>query len=129
MIGIGGFLANWIGYACGFAQFGQFQWRFPLALQIPPGILLFLGLCFTLPESPRWLISVGRDKEAMSAFGQIRGDLGEKELQEEFGAMREQILFEQRSEVKSLSAAWAKYKKRVRLLSSLLPPISCSLAS
>lgn len=93
MIGIGGFLgthssaqtlfsfsntadtANWIGFACAHASNGAFQWRFPLALQIPPGVILLIGLIFFLPESPRWLIRNGRDEEAKAAFTKIRGDL------------------------------------------------------
>lgn len=68
--------ANWIGYACGFASnTSQFQWRFPLALQIPPGVILFIGMQFVLPDSPRWLIRQGRDEEARAAFTKIRGDL------------------------------------------------------
>jgi hypothetical protein len=69
-------LANWIGYACGFAPYGAFQWRFPLAVQIPPAIMLFIGLQFFLPDSPRWLIRNNRLEEALVAFKQIRGDLG-----------------------------------------------------
>lgn len=40
-----------IGY---FAPPGQFQWRFPLAVQLIPCSILFLG-AFFLPESPRWV--------------------------------------------------------------------------
>lgn len=45
-------LANWIGYAGSFAV-KDAQWRIPLAMQIPPAVLL-LVLCIFLPESPRW---------------------------------------------------------------------------
>ena len=69
--------ANWIGYLCGFAPFGEFQWRFPLSLQIPPGVILAIGILWFLPESPRWLIQVGRYDEARKAFDQIRDDLAE----------------------------------------------------
>ncbi|KAK7460490.1 hypothetical protein VKT23_009209 [Stygiomarasmius scandens] len=76
MIGVGGCLANWIGFACGYApDNSSFQWRFPLALQVPPGVILFFGLQFLLPESPRWLIRHGMDDEAKTAFSRIRGDL------------------------------------------------------
>ncbi|KAG7444779.1 general substrate transporter [Guyanagaster necrorhizus] len=114
MIGVGGFIANWVGFACGYAPATtSFQWRFPLALQIPPGIILFFGLQFFLPESPRWLITSSRDNEAREVFAQIRGDLSGTDLDKEFDGMREQILYEKATEVKSLSEAWAKYKKRV----------------
>ncbi|KAK0432260.1 general substrate transporter [Armillaria borealis] len=103
-----------IAFACGYAPTTtSFQWRFPLALQIPPGIILFFGLQFFLPESPRWLINSGRDDEARMAFTQIRGDLSGAELHKEFDDMREQILFEKSTEVKTFAEAWSKYKKRI----------------
>ncbi|KAJ7489194.1 general substrate transporter [Mycena latifolia] len=107
MIGIGGFLANWIGYACGFmSNSNNAQWRVPLALQIPPGFILFIGLCFFLPDSPRWLITKGRDDEALAAFTS-------DELLEEFETIKAQIHHEQATEVKTFSEAWTKYKRRV----------------
>lgn len=45
-------VANWIGYAGSFAN-GDVQWRIPLAMQLPPAIML-LGLTVFLPDSPRW---------------------------------------------------------------------------
>ncbi|KAF9040425.1 general substrate transporter [Hymenopellis radicata] len=116
MIGIGGFLANWIGFACGYASdSSSFQWRFPLALQVPPGIILFIGLQFFLPESPRWLVTKGRFDEAKISFGRVRGELMAAALEKEFDDMKEQILYEKvaiaRGQV--LSEAWTKYKKRV----------------
>lgn len=49
---IGYLLANWIGYAGSFAV-GHAQWRIPLAMQLPPAMLLLLLIVF-LPNSPRW---------------------------------------------------------------------------
>lgn len=45
-------IANWIGYACSFAN-GPWVWRLELAMQIPLAVVL-LFLTFFLPESPRW---------------------------------------------------------------------------
>ncbi|THU97852.1 general substrate transporter [Dendrothele bispora CBS 962.96] len=114
MIGFGGCIANWIGFACSYAPDStSFQWRFPLALQIPPGVILFLGLQFLLPESPRWLIRHGMDEEAKRAFSRIRGDLNGTRLHVEFDEMKEQILYEKATEITSLKEAWNKYRKRV----------------
>lgn len=49
---IGYLVANWIGYAGTFAV-GDAQWRVPLAMQVPPAVVLLLLTIF-LPESPRW---------------------------------------------------------------------------
>ncbi|KAK1222994.1 hypothetical protein PQX77_014140 [Marasmius sp. AFHP31] len=117
MIGLGACVANWIGYLCGFApSTNSFQWRFPLALQVPPGIVLILGLQFVLPDSPRWLIQHGRDDDARRAFERIMRSEekeGEEALKREFEDMREQILYEKSTEVTSLKEAWQKYRKRV----------------
>ncbi|KAF9047149.1 general substrate transporter [Hymenopellis radicata] len=114
MISLGTAIANWVGYACGFAsETTSFQWRFPLSMQIPPGIILFIGLQFILPDSPRWLIRHGRDEDAKAAFSQIRGDLSGAELHKEFDDMREQILYEKSIELSSFKEAWEKYRKRI----------------
>jgi len=52
LIGFSYSLTGFISYGCSFAPYGQFQWRFPLAVQMVwPGIL-FVGM-FWLPYSPR----------------------------------------------------------------------------
>lgn len=49
---IGYLISNWIGYAGSFAT-GDTQWRIPLAMQVPPAVLLLILTIF-LPNSPRW---------------------------------------------------------------------------
>ncbi|KIK54653.1 hypothetical protein GYMLUDRAFT_176904 [Collybiopsis luxurians FD-317 M1] len=113
MIGAGTCLANWVGYACGFAPSGNFQWRFPLALQIPPGPILFAGVQFFLPESPRWLLRQGRDEEAKAAFTKIRGELTVEKINSEFETMKEQIVLEMSTQVTTFAEAWQRYRKRI----------------
>ncbi|TEB35759.1 general substrate transporter [Coprinellus micaceus] len=52
---------------------GTLSWRLPLALQIIPAAIL-AGFSWTLPESPRWLISVGRNDEAKAILAKYHGD-------------------------------------------------------
>jgi len=53
MIGIGAFLATWIGYVCFRDLKNQdSQWRIPLGIQIIPAVVL-AALTFMFPESPR----------------------------------------------------------------------------
>ena len=52
------------------------RWRFPIAFQIIP-LLVLLGAVWFFPESPRWLVKVGRDDEARYILGRLRGEEGE----------------------------------------------------
>jgi Sugar (and other) transporter len=49
------------------------RWRFPIAFQIIPLIFLF-SIVWFFPESPRWLVKVGREEEARYILGRLRGD-------------------------------------------------------
>ncbi|KAJ6538473.1 general substrate transporter [Mycena vulgaris] len=48
-------------------------WRLPFAVQIVPTLVLLVGVCF-IPESPRWLMSVGRKDEARRILAEYHGD-------------------------------------------------------
>ncbi|CAL5867991.1 uncharacterized protein PFLUO_LOCUS2214 [Penicillium psychrofluorescens] len=66
-------IAYWIGY--GLKNYStSFRWRFPLAFQVVPTVILLLTVWF-LPESPRWLMAKGRRSEAVEILAKIRGDV------------------------------------------------------
>ncbi|KAK6825349.1 hypothetical protein PG987_012843 [Apiospora arundinis] len=67
-------LANWISYGMYFHDHGAggpMQWRFPLAFQLV--FAAVLPLLTYVPESPRWLLLVDRDEEALRVIAQISG--------------------------------------------------------
>lgn len=64
-------LANWISYAL-YSQRDAFQWRFPLSFQV---IFFFLiaPLLFFVPESPRWLLLMGKEQNALEVLARLAG--------------------------------------------------------
>ncbi|UJO21622.1 Sugar transporter STL1 [Fulvia fulva] len=104
--------SNWVGFGCGYASYGQVQWRLPLAIQIPWGVVLFIGLLTFMPNSPRWLIRNARIDEARIEFVKIRRDLHSHEFQEEFALMRAQIEYEMEREVKTYKDIFRLFRHR-----------------
>eukprot|EP00850_Spirogloea_muscicola_P010810 SM000065S20159 [mRNA] locus=s65:46462:50159:- [translate_table: standard] len=51
------------------------NWRFMLGLSLAPGLFYFALAISTLPESPAWLVSKGRMKEAREVLRHLRGEL------------------------------------------------------
>ncbi len=52
---------------------GRQGWRWMFGAETVPAFLFFL-LMFFVPESPRWLIKYGRDKEALRTLSRIGGE-------------------------------------------------------
>ena len=52
---------------------GDNNWRYMLAAESVPAFLLLLGLLF-VPESPRWLVTHGRDDEALNILDRVGGE-------------------------------------------------------
>lgn len=70
----GGMLGFWINYATSqtISVNSVAQWVIPLALQLGPGVLLFIGMLFC-PESPRWLARNDNFEAAEKIITRLRG--------------------------------------------------------
>lgn len=64
-------IANWIAYGL-YYRGDAFQWRFPLGFQL---LFLFIiaPILFIIPDSPRWLLLVDRDEEALMVLSRLMG--------------------------------------------------------
>ncbi|KAA8645791.1 hypothetical protein EYZ11_006754 [Aspergillus tanneri] len=68
---LGYVLCNWIDF--GFTKVsGNLQWRIPLAVSVAFNLVV-LAAVFLLPESPRWLVRVGRIDEATTSLAAYKG--------------------------------------------------------
>ncbi|KAK3939791.1 general substrate transporter [Diplogelasinospora grovesii] len=64
-------IANWLDYGMSFYP-GSVQWRFPCAFQIVFSVIICCFMPF-LPESPRYLASVGSVAKATESLAALRG--------------------------------------------------------
>ena len=89
-------LAGWLGFACFFfpaeSPNATFAWRFPLAIQCLPPIIVLAGSGY-IPFSPRWLLSKGRREEAFDVVKRLHRTPDDKEdiaARQEFYLMEKQ---------------------------------------
>ncbi|KAK1960997.1 general substrate transporter [Colletotrichum eremochloae] len=89
MLSWGFLVAQWLGYGCSFAE-SDLAWRFPLAFQCVPGIVIAAGIYF-LEESPRWLVEKGRYAEARRSLNALRAGVDEKLVEAEYADIRNAV--------------------------------------
>ncbi|KAF5865201.1 hypothetical protein ETB97_005105 [Aspergillus alliaceus] len=112
-ISLGTMASNWVGYACSFAPYGPVQWRLPLGVQIPWGIIMFFGLITFMPDSPRHLIRNGKVEQARDEYKRIRRDLRPGEMHRDLETMAAQIEYEMEREITSYREIFRLFRHRV----------------
>ena len=82
--------AYWLSYTLSLLlpATSPFLWRFPIAFQIVPLVVLFFSV-WIFPESPRWLAKIGREAEGRWILGRLRGEDGEDVDREWSGVVAE----------------------------------------
>jgi len=66
---------------------GDQSWRWMFAVAAAPAIFFMVALFF-VPESPRWLVEMGQEKEALRILTRVNG---ERTAAEELGQIREAV--------------------------------------
>ncbi|KAI9270655.1 general substrate transporter [Phascolomyces articulosus] len=90
-------IAFWINFGCQYIS-GEAQWRVPLCLQLVLGIFLGVGILF-FPFSPRWLMSKGREEEALKVLSKLRRHpIDHPDIQEEWREIKISVEFDKELE-------------------------------
>lgn len=70
---IGAIVSTWLTYGLVDNSVGGLNWRLPMAMQACPCVIV-LAFFWFLPESPRWLMSRGREEEARRILTKYHGN-------------------------------------------------------
>lgn len=89
MIGIGFIVSTWVGYGSSkVPDTSSFSWRFPLAFQCIPCLIIICGIMF-FPESPRYLVETDRSDEAMRVLRKLHANgTNDEWIQSEFNEIK-----------------------------------------
>lgn len=63
-------LSYWLDFAFFFVKVGSMDWRFPVAFQILIALII-VAFVLEFPESPRWLVKVGREEDAREVWSAL----------------------------------------------------------
>lgn len=114
MFAMGYSLSAWIGFGVSFistsGSTSSFPWRFPVAFQMVPAIMLLIGSPW-LPYSPRWLMMKGRTEEAHEVLKRLhrtKDDPDDTMARKEFVQMSKQVELDR--QIKSTTSRFEIFK-------------------
>ena len=70
---VGTSFTTWLEFGLNFLTNTSIAWRLPLILQAAPTIVI-LSYISSIPETPRWLVSVGRDSDAFEVLTRLHAE-------------------------------------------------------
>lgn len=88
---------------------GDLEWRWKLGIVAAPS-LVFFGLLFRIPNSPRWLLAKGREDEARRVMADV--GMGGSEAQREVERVEHAL---ETAEANDTSLSWARHRKPITL--------------
>lgn len=90
-VAIGYMVTEWIGLGLYFLS-NQANWRVLFGLQLLPTLVMIAGSYF-MPRSPRWLVLIDREEEALDVLKKIHSGPGQADdfYQHEFHQIKAQI--------------------------------------
>ncbi|KAI9373028.1 general substrate transporter [Aspergillus egyptiacus] len=90
MIAVGTFIAYWVVFGLSYVDFSV-QWRFPVALQCFFALIVMAG-AMMLPDSPRWFVMRGHDKEAIEILSRLKRESPDSDVVlKEFNFMKADV--------------------------------------
>ncbi|MCB2357846.1 sugar porter family MFS transporter [Clostridium estertheticum] len=99
-------------------------WRFMFASGMVPAVIFF-GLSFIIPESPRFLIKIGKDAQALSILTRINGDeIAKKESLE----IKKSISSSKKGLISELAAPGIRYAFLIAILAAIFQQLTGTIA-
>ncbi|KAK6431146.1 hypothetical protein LTR95_012698 [Oleoguttula sp. CCFEE 5521] len=119
-------LAGWLGFGCFFiaadSPHAQAAWRFPLAMQCLPPLIVLAGSGY-IPFSPRWLLGKGRREEALEIVKRLHRTADDKEdvaARQEFYLMEKQYELDAQYEVRRFEIFRTAPNRRRALVAAIM---------
>ncbi|OAA61799.1 hexose transporter protein [Niveomyces insectorum RCEF 264] len=113
---LGSLIGSWVAFGTNNLA-GQWAWRVPVMLQAIPSLVQMV-MIWTVPESPRWLISKGKAERAKQILAKYhaQGDLNDELVNVEFDEIQQTLSLEQEYEKNAWSELWSTPGNRRRLI-------------
>lgn len=128
---IGATMIGWATYGTLKGMTGSWSWRVPSLVQIIPEIFLGLVVVLLMPESPRFLVSRGREEEALAVLAKYHanGDHDDPLVRFEFAEIQEALAAEKQAAGETTYLTFLKTRgNRHRLLICILIGFMCQWA-
>lgn len=117
---LGMVVASWVNFGSSYLK-NSWGWRLPYILQLPFALYILIAVQF-VPETPRFLLSKGRDADALRFLADYHGDGNASDplVVFEFDEMKEAIVAERHAKAEKWSTILRSRPNRHRLGLALL---------